>query len=99
MAESREQAHARRAALGAGRPLHCLPGASATLLSLSLQEEEASSRSESSGGVRAKGGGQEVEGILSAGEGCGTLALVVLGGSRSFFCSTETWALVMPPWD
>lgn len=24
------------------------------------------------------------------------MALLVLGGSRSSFCSTETWALVMP---
>ena len=47
-------------------------------------------------GGEGKGWGQEVEGILSVGEGRGTSALLVLGGSRSPFCSTETWALVMP---
>ena len=62
MAESGEQAHTRRVALGAGRPLHGLPRASATLLGLSLQEEEASSRSESPGGSEQRVGARRSKG-------------------------------------
>lgn len=48
--------HAHRAAPGAIRPLLGLPRASSTLLSLSLQEEEASSQRESPGGWEQKVG-------------------------------------------